>query len=228
MKLTIIIPVYNERKTIGKIIARVRELPLDKEIIIVDDKSRDGTREIIKKYGTAKDMRVFYHKKNLGKGSAVRTGLRRARGDIVVVQDADLEYDPQDLCKLIQPIKQGKARAVYGSRRLNPENVQHSGFLFYLGGNFLTYLARWLYGIKITDESTCYKMIETKLLRSLNLQCKRFEFCPEVTAKLAKRKISILELPISYRPRGKKEGKKINWRDGLGCAWTLLKYRFKD
>ncbi len=227
MKLTIIIPVYNERKTINKIIAKVQRLPLDKEIIIIDDKSFDGTDKILKKYKSRENFRIFYHKQNLGKGSAVRTGLSKARGEVVVVQDADLEYNPQDLCKLIKPIRQGKARVVYGSRRLNLENTQHSGFLFYLGGSFLTSLARWLYGIKITDVMTCYKIIETKLLKSLNLQCKRFEFCPEVTAKLAKRKIPILELPISYRPRGKREGKKINWRDGLECAWTLLKYRFK-
>jgi len=169
MKLTTIIPVYNERKTISTIIAKVQRLPLDKEIVIIDDKSSDGTDKILKKYKSRENFRILYHKQNLGKGSAVRTGLFKAKGEVVVVQDADLEYDPQGLCKLIEPIEKGKARVVYGSRRLNLENTQHSGFFFYLGGSFLTSLARWLYGIKITDEPTCYKMMETRLLRSLNL-----------------------------------------------------------
>ncbi len=221
-------PVYNEKDTIEKIIAKVKALPLTKELIIVDDCSTDGTREILKKYLKERDTMVLFHNKNAGKGRAIRTALKKITGDVVVIQDADLEYNPQDLKYLIKPIQDGKTQVVYGSRRLNPQNTQFSGISYYIGGILVTYLTRWLYGIKITDEATCYKMISTKLIKSLNLQCKRFEFCPEVTAKIARRKIPIIELPISYSPRSKKEGKKINWRDGLEAIWTLIKYKFKD
>jgi glycosyltransferase involved in cell wall biosynthesis len=227
MKLSIIMPVHNERATIEEIIAKVRQVPLSKELIIVDDCSTDGTRSLLRKYEKEKEVTLIFHSRNRGKGRAIRTGLEKTSGEVVVVQDADLEYDPQDLQELIKPIQEGKARVVYGSRRLNSTNTQHSGLSYYIGGILVTYLARWLYRLKITDEATCYKMLETGLIKSLNLQCERFEFCPEVTAKLAKRKIPILELPISYYPRHKKEGKKINWRDGLEAIWTLVKYKFK-
>lgn len=228
MRLSIIMPVYNERDTIDEIIKKVLEVPLPKELIIVDDGSIDGTQDILRKYEEEDIIKVFFHSKNSGKGRAIRTGLEKVSGDVIVIQDADLEYDPQDLQELIKPIKGGNAHVVYGSRRLSGTNTQHSGFSFYLGGILITYLTRWLYGLNITDEATCYKMIETKLIKSLNLECERFEFCPEVTAKLAKRKIPILEVPISYSPRHKKEGKKINWRDGLEAIWTLIKYKFRD
>lgn len=221
-------PVYNEMATIEEIIAKVRQVPLSKELIIVDDCSTDGTRSLLRKYEKENDVTVIFHDRNVGKGGAIRTGLVKANGDVVVIQDADLEYDPQDLQELIKPIQEGKAQVVYGSRRLNSTNTQHSGLSYYIGGILVTYLARWLYHLKITDEATCYKMLEARLIKSLNLQCERFEFCPEVTAKLAKRKIPILELPISYCPRHKKDGKKINWLDGLEAIWTLVKYKFKD
>jgi len=228
MKLSIIMPVYNEKATVEAIIAKIRQVPLSKELIIVDDGSMDGTRSLLKKYENENGVVVIFHDRNVGKGRAIKTGLAKANGDVVVIQDADMEYDPQDLQELIKPIQAGKARVVYGSRRLKSTNTQHSGVLYYMGGILVTYLARWLYHLKITDEATCYKMLETRLIKSLNLQCERFEFCPEVTAKLAKRKIPILELPISYSPRHKKEGKKINWRDALEAIWTLVKYKFKD
>jgi len=221
-------PVYNEKATVEAIIAKIRQVPLSKELIIVDDGSMDGTRSLLKKYENENGVVVIFHDRNVGKGRAIKTGLAKANGDVVVIQDADMEYDPQDLQELIKPIQAGKARVVYGSRRLKSTNTQHSGVLYYMGGILVTYLARWLYHLKITDEATCYKMLETRLIKSLNLQCERFEFCPEVTAKLAKRKIPILELPISYSPRHKKEGKKINWRDALEAIWTLVKYKFKD
>ena len=227
MKLSIIMPVYNEKDTIEEIIARVQAVPISKEFIIVDDCSNDGTREILKKYKNEKDIILIFNNKNIGKGWAIRTGLKKVSGDVVVIQDADLEYNPQELQKLIKPFERGEARVVYGSRRLNMANKQYSGFSFYLGGILVTYLTRWLYGLKITDEATCYKMFDAKLLKSLKLNCKRFEFCPEVTAKIAKRKIRIVELPISYSPRHKNEGKKITWRDALEAIWILIKYKFK-
>jgi glycosyltransferase involved in cell wall biosynthesis len=230
MKLSIIIPVFNEVATIEQLLDRVEnaDLGIAKEIIIIDDYSSDGTREILKKYEDK--YRVIYHEKNSGKGRAIRTGLGRASGDWVVIQDADLEYEPADLKKLLEKMKEPGVAAVYGSRRLhhNYFKERHSGHIYSAGGIFLTWLANLLYGIKITDEPTCYKMVETELLRELDLQCERFEFCPEVTAKIAKKGITIQEVPINYYPRHKKEGKKIKFIDGIEAVWTLLKYRFKQ
>ncbi len=229
MKLSIIIPVFNEVATIEQLLDRVENVDLGvaKEIIIIDDYSSDGTREILKKYEDK--YIVIYHEKNSGKGRAIRTGLARASGEWVVIQDADLEYDPADLKKLFEKMKEPGVAAVYGSRRLhhNYFRERHSGHIWSAGGIFLTWLANLLYGIKITDEPTCYKMVKTELLRELDLQCERFEFCPEVTAKIAKRKIAIHEVSINYYPRHKNEGKKIKFIDGLEAILTLIKYRFK-
>lgn len=229
MKLSIIIPAFNEKATIEQVLAKVEntDLGVVKEIIIVDDYSSDGTREVLKKYENK--FIVLYHKKNHGKGRAIRTGLERASGDWVVIQDADLEYDPADLKILLNKIQEPEVLVVYGSRRLNKDYFKepHSSHLYSLGGIFLSWLANFLYGTDLTDEPTCYKMFRRDLLSSLNLQCERFEFCPEFTAKVAKRKIKIYEVPISYNPRKKKDGKKINWKDGIEAILTLLKYRFK-
>jgi len=229
MRLSIIIPVFNEAQTIEELLAKVQgvDLGVEKEIIVVDDYSSDGTREILKKYEDK--YIVLRHEKNHGKGWAIRTGLEKVSGDWVVIQDADLEYDPADLKLLIEKIKEPGVLVVYGSRRLRHSYFKrrHSGHIFALGGIFLTWVTNLLYGINITDEPTCYKMFKTELLKSLNLECERFEFCPEVTAKVAKRKIPIYEVPISYWPRHKDEGKKIGWRDALEAIATLLKYRFK-
>lgn len=221
-------PVYNERNTIDEIIARVRKVPLLKELIIVDNYSTDGTRDHLRKYENDKDITIIYLNKNSGKGYAIRKGLEKVSGEVVVIQDADLEYDPQDFRELIKPFEENNARVVYGSRQFRPTPRKHSGPLFYVGGILVTRLTRWLYRLKITDEATCYKMIDTQLIKSLDLKCERFEFCPEVTAKIAKRGIPILEIPISYYPRHKREGKKIKWHDGLEAIWTLIKYKFKD
>jgi glycosyltransferase involved in cell wall biosynthesis len=227
-KLSIIIPVYNEEKTIKELVEKVKKvkLPIKKEIIVVDDCSKDRTPEILKKI---KGIKIVRHpgNKNLGKGSAIRTGLKSITGDIVIVQDADLEYNPEDYRKLVEPIIKGKAKVVYGSRNLGDKH-KHSYLSYYMGGVFLSKLANLIYGIKITDEATCYKMIRTDIIKSLNLKCERFEFCPEVTAKLAKKGIKILEIPISYSPRKITEGKKIRWKDGVEAIWTLIKYRFTD
>lgn len=227
MILSIIIPVYNEKDTILHILQKVLSVNIEKEIIIVDDGSTDGTREILKNLQIPNvRLKVIFHEKNLGKGMAIRSAIKEVKGDIVIIQDADLEYDPNEYPKLIEPILQGKAKVVYGSRVLkkNPK----ASFLFYLGGRFLSFLTNLLYGTKITDEPTCYKVFSADVLKSINLECRRFEFCPEVTAKIAKKGYKIIEVPISYRPRSVKEGKKIRWRDGFYAVWTLIKYRFKD
>lgn len=228
MKLSIIIPVYNEKGTIAEILAKLEAIDFgaDKEIIIVDDYSTDGTREIIKKYEDK--YKVVYHEKNHGKGRALRSGFAVVSGDVVVVQDADLEYDPNDFKAMLAKMEESGASAVYGSRRLQHSyfKSRHSGHIFALGGIFLTWLTNFLYRINITDEPTCYKMFKADLLKSIDLECERFEFCPEITAKIAKRGIKIYEVPINYYPRHKNEGKKINWRDAIEAIWTLLKYRF--
>ncbi|HRY52902.1 MAG TPA: glycosyltransferase family 2 protein [Candidatus Portnoybacteria bacterium] len=229
MKLSIIVPVYNEKSTVEQLLAKLETLDLDvaKEIIIVDDFSTDGTREIIKKYEGR--HKIIYHEKNRGKGRALRSGFAEVSGDWVVVQDADLEYDPNDFKAMIAKANEVDGQVIYGSRRLNHSYLKsrHSGHIFALGGIFLTWLTNLLYRTRITDEPTCYKMIKTDLLKSVDLKCERFEFCPEITAKIAKRGIKIHEVPINYYPRHKNEGKKINWRDAVEAIWTLLKYRFK-
>ncbi|MCM8822293.1 MAG: glycosyltransferase family 2 protein [Candidatus Omnitrophica bacterium] len=226
MKLSVIIPVYNEAATIEAVIDRVLSVPVEKEIIVVDDGSTDGTKQLLEKIFNNRNssIKLIFQPENQGKGSAIRRGLLEATGDAIVIQDGDLEYDPMDFINLIEPIEQGKAVVVYGSRILgkNPK----SSFSFYLGGRFLSFFTNFLYGTSITDEPTCYKMFKADLIKSIDLRCKGFEFCPEVTAKIAKKKIKILERPISYKPRTKKEGKKIRWKDGIIAIWTLIKYRF--
>jgi len=226
MKLSIIMPVYNEKATLEEILKKVTSIPIHKEIIVVDDGSTDGTREILQNL-RMKNLNVIYHPKNLGKGSAIRTGIRYVTGDIVLIQDADLEYNPEEYPKLIEPIVTGKTRVVYGSRYLNKE-FKKSYQSFYWGVRLISWVANVLYGVQVTDEATCYKIFQTDVLKGLNLRCKRFEFCPEVTAKLGKKGISIYEVPISYNPRKREDGKKISWRDGLQAVWILIKYRFLD
>jgi len=230
MKLSIIIPTYNEKDTISEILKKVELADLgkvEKEIIVVDDFSSDGTRNILK--AIEQKYRIIYHDKNYGKGRALRTGFVAATGDIVVVQDADLEYNPRDFKIMLAKMIETDGQVVYGSRRLQRSyfKSRHSGHIFALGGIALTWLTNLLYGTGITDEPTCYKMFKTGLLKSIDLECEHFEFCPEITAKIAKRGIKIHEVPINYCPRHKNEGKKINWKDALEAAWTLLKYRFK-
>lgn len=223
MKLAVIIPVYNEVRTIAEIIRRVKAVPMEKEIIVVDDGSDDGTEKIIRQIPGLKFIR---HETNRGKGAAVRTGLGLVTAEIVVIQDADLEYDPNDYLKLIEPIENGRSQVVYGSRNLKKNEASKK--IYKWGGIFLSHLANFLYGLKITDEATGYKMIKTDLLKSLELKCQRFEFCPEVTAKLGKRKYKIIEVPIFYNPRLHSVGKKIRPIDGLVAIWTLIKYKFID
>lgn len=228
MKLSIIVPVFNEKNTIAEILKRIEAVDLSaaKEIIIIDDGSTDGTREILKTLENK--YKIIYQPKNSGKGSALRAGFREATGDWLVVQDADLEYNPNDFKIMLEKIMEPGVEVVYGSRRLEHSyfKTRHSGYVYAVGGIFITWFTNLLYNTKITDEPTCYKMFKTDFFKSINLTCRRFEFCPEVTAKIARRGVKIFEVPISYRPRHKSEGKKINWRDGLEALWTLLKYRF--
>lgn len=236
MTLSIIIPVYNEEKTINELLDRVERVDLGdmhKEIIVVDDGSRDQTRSILAKRESAGSnsanvrYRFFYHDYNQGKGAGIRTGLANAIGEIIVVQDADLEYDPNDYQKLLEPILSGQTNVVYGSRAFYGVK-RYSSLLFHLGGEMVTWWANILYRTKLTDEATCYKMFRRKALDGIALACERFEFCPEITAKFLKKGEKIVEVPISYNPRSLEEGKKIKPRDGLEALWTLTKIRFFD
>lgn len=230
--LTIIIPSYNESRTIGEILCRVMAVKLpngvSKEIIVVDDGSKDNTRQVVDeiiKDHSDEVIKYVVHSINQGKGMAIRTGIKHAEGQYIVVQDADLEYDPQDFCKLLPLLTSGKERVVYGSRFLNSRNA-HSYQTFYWGGRLVSFVTNLLYQQHLTDEPTCYKMFETSLLKSIHLNCTGFEFCPEVTAKVAKLGYKIKEIPINYYPRSIAEGKKIKWYDGLEAIWVLIKYRF--
>lgn len=224
MKFSIIIPAYNEVKTISDIIVKIKELPLDKEIVVVDDGSSDGTANTIQSYLDS-TTKLIINNGNKGKGFSIRKALEIVTGDVIIVQDADNEYDPQDILKLVEPFLSG-AVAVFGSRILNPEN-QMSYFRYYFGGRLLTFITNLIYRSKLTDEPTGYKLLRRDLMQTLDLQSTGFEFCPEVTAKLLRRKIPIVEIPISYNPRSFQEGKKIGWKDGLIAIFILLKYRFQ-
>lgn len=228
MKLSVIVPVFNEEKTIRALLEEVLDVPEAAEIIVINDGSTDGTGTILSSFAMehVKRVKILKHGSNRGKGAAIRTALAEVTGDLVIIQDADLEYSPSEYVKLIEPfLNDGNTQVVYGSRNLvkNPRSYNS----FYLGGVFLSKLTNFLYGSRITDESTCYKVFRTKLIKGMGLQCEGFEFCPEVTAKTLRRNIQILEVPISYRPRLKSEGKKINWVDGVKAIWWLIKFRFK-
>lgn len=224
--LSVIIPVFNERNTVGEIIRRVRrvDLPVDLEIIVVDDASSDGTEKIVSALEDS-TVRVIRHATNQGKGAAIRTGLEHARGDLLLIQDADLEYDPEDWPKLIAPILKGKARVVYGSRFTGER--KNMLFLHWVGNRFLSLTTNVLYNTTLSDMETCYKLFDRSILEGITIQSNRFDFEPEITAKVLRRGHRIYEVPISYAGRELGEGKKITWRDGLVALWTLVKFRFK-
>lgn len=226
MKLSIIIPVHNEKKTIEEIIRRIEAVNLDieKEIIIVDDFSQDGTRQILEKIQKL-NIQVFFHQKNKGKGAALQTGILKARGDIILIQDADLEYNPKEYPYLLEPILDGRADVVYGSRFLGgPHRVLF--FWHYLGNKILTTFTNMLSNINLTDMETCYKVFKKEILDAIELKSKRFGFEPEVTIKIAKLKCRIYEVPISYSGRDYSEGKKINWKDGIAAIFHIIRFRF--
>jgi glycosyltransferase involved in cell wall biosynthesis len=231
MKISVILPVYNEEHTVTKVIDLVQSVKLlngiIKELIIIDDGSTDFTFEKIMQAKTRfKNISVIKHEQNRGKGAAVKRGIEMATGEIIIIQDADLEYDPQDFNALISPIIKGKAKVVYGSRRLNKDNKKNSNFLFFIGGIFVTWLFNILYFQRISDEPTCYKVFKAEVIKNIEIKGAGFNWEPEVSAKIAKKRIKFFEVPIKYTPRSKKQGKKINWKDGIEAAWTLFKYRF--
>jgi glycosyltransferase involved in cell wall biosynthesis len=226
MKLSVIIPVYNEEETIQEILKQVRAVGLAYEIIIVDDGSTDRTRELLKAEENQPGTVVIYHDRNQGKGAAVRTGFDRATGEILLIQDADLEYDPRDYPVLLLPIEEGRVKVVYGSRFLGPRTAMM--FWHMLGNKFLTLLTNVLYNAILSDMETCYKVFRADIIKGVPLRSRRFEFEPEITAKVLKRGHRIFEVPISYYGREYDEGKKISWHDGPKAVWTLIRYRFVD
>ncbi len=232
MILSIIIPCFNEENTVSEALKKVETLQLDnlgiqKEFIAVDDGSSDRTWDILS--GLQKEYRIklIRHEKNMGKGFAIRSGLAVAMGDIVIIQDADLEYSPLDYPTILKPFIEKKAEVVYGSRFLKNKYPANMKLAYYFANKLLTSLANVLYNIRITDEATCYKAFKKDVLEKLNLECRGFEFCPEVTAKLSLKKIEIVEVPIQYQARRVEEGKKISLKDGFKAILTLLKYRFR-
>lgn len=228
MKLSVVMPVYNEKGTIQQIVEKVQAVQLDKELIIVDDGSTDGTREILKELEPSLNgsARIFYLDRNRGKGYAVRHGIAQANGDVLVVQDADLEYDPEEFHNLLEPYQKGRAAVVYGSRFLGGHRTGY--YWTTVGNKLLTWLTNVIYNTNLTDMETCYKLFSMDVLREINLKCHRFEFEPEVTAKILKRGIHIYEVPISYVGREYSEGKKITWKDAWEAFKTLVRYRFMD
>jgi glycosyltransferase involved in cell wall biosynthesis len=228
-KLSVIVPVFNERNTLVEILRRMRavELPdgIESEIIVVDDGSSDGTRDVLRQLGDS-TVRVVMHDVNRGKGAAVRTGFKHATGEFILVQDADLEYDPEDWPKLLAPVLRGRARVVYGSRFTGER--RNMLLLHWIGNRFLSLTTNVLYNTTLSDMETCYKLLERSLIEDLQLQSNKFDIEPEITAKVLKRGVRIYEVPISYSGREFDEGKKITWRDGFSAVWTLVKFRFRD
>ena len=228
-KVSIVVPVYNEINTIDVILEKIENAPfcnLEKEIILVDDMSTDGTREHLKELEAK--YKVFYHEQNQGKGAAIRTALQHITGDIMVIQDADLEYDPVDYHELIQLIIDDRADVVYGSRLTGAKPSRSFMFTHWLGNKVLTLTTNILYGATLTDMETCYKAFNTNFLQGIEIKSDRFDFEPEITAKVLKKHARLYELPISYYGREYSEGKKITWVDGIHAIWALLKFRFTD
>ncbi len=228
-KLSIAVPVYNEEKNVIEIINRIKKVkfPLKIEIIIVDDGSTDKTAENIKKIRADRGIKIkkIYHKKNSGKGAAIRTAISRATGDVFVIQDADLEYNPEEIPKLIEHMQKNNLSVVYGSRILNKKN-KYSYLSYYLGNLFLNMATNILFNLNLTDMETCYKLIKSDVLKKISLNSDKFNIEPEITAKIALMGYKIEEIPISYNPRTKEEGKKIKWSDGTQAILTLLRLRF--
>lgn len=221
MKISIIIPVYNEVKTVEEIIKKVETLNIDKEIIAVDDGSTDGSLDILTKLADERRIKFIRHQKNLGKGAAIKTGLKAANGGIIITQDADLETNPQDFYELIKPITSGETKVVFGYR-----TAKKPASIYWWGGKTVNLITRLLYGGNIKDVNNGYKVMTRDLWNSLDLRSDRFQICEEITAKLLKRKEKIIQVPTQYFPRTKKQGKKLEFKDGLVSIWTLIKFRF--
>ncbi len=225
MKLSVVIPVYNEKATLRDIIERVMSVKWEKEIILIDDCSVDGSRDILKEYENQPNIKVLFHERNQGKGAALRTGFAQVEGDVIIIQDADLEYDPSDYGKLLEPIEDNRADVVFGSRFLGgPHRVMF--FWHYIANKALTTMSNMLTDLNLTDMETGYKVFTKKVLDQLTFKCDRFGFEPEFTSKIAKLKFRIYEVPISYSGRDYAHGKKITWKDGVAAVWFILKFRF--
>lgn len=225
MKLSVVIPVYNEKKTLNELILRVEAVSIDKEVIIVDDASTDGTRDLLKKYEKKEGFEVIYQPKNKGKGAALRAGFEIVKGEVIIIQDADLEYNPKDFHVLLEPIFDKRADVVYGSRFLGGSH-RVLFFWHYIANKFLTTLSNMFTNINLTDMETGYKAFRREVIESISLKSNRFGFEPEFTMKVAQRKFVIYEVPISYDGRDYSEGKKINWKDGVAALWFILRFRF--
>ncbi len=227
VKLSVVIPVFNEATTIREIVSRVQATGLAHEILVVDDGSTDGTREVLESLGGVPKPTLLVHPKNKGKGAAVQNGIRAATGELIIIQDADLEYDPRDIPRLLQPIEEGRAQVVYGSRFLGaPRRV--TMFWHMVANRLLTFITNVLYNTILSDMETGYKLFTAEVIKAIPLRSRRFDFEPEVTAKLLKRRHRIYEVPISFDPREYTEGKKIGLADAIQAVWTLLKYRVVD
>jgi len=227
--LSVVIPAYNEKETIIRIIDKVLRLDFVKEIIVVDDGSKDGTKELLREAAFDGRVRIFFHDRNRGKGAALRTGFGHVTGEIVAVQDADLEYDPNEFAEMIKPILEGVADVVYGSRLSGGKPQRVHLFWHKLGNGFLTFLTDLLYNTTLSDMETCYKMFRKNIIETIRIRSDGFSVEPELTAKICKNKQwRVYELPISYYGRSYAEGKKISWKHGFSALWTLLKYRFTD
>jgi dolichol-phosphate mannosyltransferase len=224
--LSVLMPVYNECASLLALLDRIRAVPVEKEILVVDDASTDGTRDLLKNRveGRYPDVRVFYHERNQGKGAAIRTAIPHATGEYSIVQDGDMEYDPQDYLVILEAFRTRRASVVYGSRFM--QGWPRMRLANKLVNKLLAWMVRFFFHMPLTDEATCYKAFRTEVLQSVPLTCRRFEFCPEVTAKMIRRGHRIVEVPIHYEARSMAEGKKIRWTDGVTAIWTLLKYRF--
>ena len=221
------IPVYNEMKTLETVIEKVRAVPIDKEIVAVDDCSTDGSRDLLKRL-EGNGLRALFHEKNRGKGAAIRTGFEAVRGEITLIQDADLEYDPAEYPKLVAPILERHADVVYGSRFLGGGACRVLNFHHYLANKFLTFVSNVLTNLNLSDMETCYKVFRTSSLRQLKLRCERFGIEPELTAKIARKRFRVYEVPISYHGRDYSEGKKIGWKDAISALYWIVRFRFVD
>ncbi|HAY23441.1 glycosyltransferase family 2 protein [Desulfobacca acetoxidans] len=229
MKLSIVIPVYNEKATLAEIVRRVQATPYEKELIIVDDASTDGSRDILQQLAVEADnIRAFYHDRNQGKGAALRTGFSKVSGDIVIIQDADLEYNPIDYPELLAPIEKGLADVVFGSRLIGAAPHRVLFFWHYVGNKVVTTISNMMTNLNLTDMETCYKVFKAEIINDIKIRSERFGVEPELTAKIARKRCRVYEVPISYDGRDYSEGKKITWRDGIAALYYIIRFRFWD